>query len=272
MSTIADPISAYRAELRAAAERRVQARRRRLLISVAAVVTGVVTGSLAIAATTEGWLTGEPAPPTVVEGFRQYTPQLGFHPQAGKGTVRRAGRADQALRDGEPRGRDLLPRGRAVEACERRRRWDVRESRQGGGPDQRRAAGRIRGSLGHRRASRRRARRLDLLHDTRRRTDREAVGSGRLLRRSGRVARALSEEGLGSAVRCSGRQRREACRVADRAPPHRSRREGARARVRWIRNPAGIRLAAPRRRFAVAVESSSQIRAKGHLAAWGRRR
>ena len=58
MSTIADPISAYRAELRAAAERRVQARRRRLLISVAAVVTGVVTGSLAIAATTEGWLTG----------------------------------------------------------------------------------------------------------------------------------------------------------------------------------------------------------------------
>jgi hypothetical protein len=83
MSTIADPISTYRAELRAAAARRARARRRRLLISVAAVVTGVVTGSLAIAATTEGWLTGEPAPPTVVEGFRQYTPQLGFHPQAG---------------------------------------------------------------------------------------------------------------------------------------------------------------------------------------------
>ena len=84
MSTIADPIAAYGAELRAAAARRVRARRRRLLISVAVLVAGVVTGSLAIAATTEGWLTGEPASPTVVEGFRQYTPQLGFHPQAGK--------------------------------------------------------------------------------------------------------------------------------------------------------------------------------------------
>ena len=41
-------------------------------------------GSLAIAATSEGWLTGEPAPPKVVEGFRQYTPQLGFHPESGK--------------------------------------------------------------------------------------------------------------------------------------------------------------------------------------------
>ena len=84
MSTIADPVSTYRAELRAAAARRARARRRRLLISAAAVVTAVVTGSLAVAATQEGWLTGEPAPPKVVEGFRQYTPQLGFHPQAGK--------------------------------------------------------------------------------------------------------------------------------------------------------------------------------------------
>jgi hypothetical protein len=85
MSTIADPISAYRAELRAAATRCVRARRRRrLLISVAVALTGVVTGSLAIAATTTGWLTGEPAPPNVVEGFKQYTPQLGFHPKAGK--------------------------------------------------------------------------------------------------------------------------------------------------------------------------------------------
>jgi hypothetical protein len=85
MSTIADPISAYRAELRAAATRCVRTRRRRrLLISVAVALTGVVTGSLAIAATTNGWLTGEPAPPNVVEGFKQYTPQLGFHPKAGK--------------------------------------------------------------------------------------------------------------------------------------------------------------------------------------------
>ena len=77
-------VSAYRSELRAASTRRIRARRRRTVISLAVVVVGIVTGSLAIAATSAGWLTGEPAPPTVVEGFRQYTPQLGFHPQAGK--------------------------------------------------------------------------------------------------------------------------------------------------------------------------------------------
>lgn len=84
MSTIADPISAYRAELRAAATRCARARRRRVLIGVAVAVVSILTGSLAIAATTAGWLTGEPAPPQAIEGFRQYTPQLGFHPQAGK--------------------------------------------------------------------------------------------------------------------------------------------------------------------------------------------
>jgi hypothetical protein len=77
-------VSAYRSELRAASTRRIRARRRRAVISLAVAVVGIVTGSLAIAATSAGWLTGEPAPPTVVEGFRQYTPQLGFHPQAGK--------------------------------------------------------------------------------------------------------------------------------------------------------------------------------------------
>ena len=77
-------VSAYRSELRAASTRRIRARRRRTVISLAVVVVGIVTGSLAIAATSAGWLTGEPAPPPVVEGFRQYTPQLGFHPQAGK--------------------------------------------------------------------------------------------------------------------------------------------------------------------------------------------
>jgi hypothetical protein len=84
VNTFADPVGAYRAELRASAARVVGARRRRLLIVVTAVAAGVLMGGLAIAATSEGWLTGEPAPPTVVEGFRQYTPQLGFHPQAGK--------------------------------------------------------------------------------------------------------------------------------------------------------------------------------------------
>jgi hypothetical protein len=84
VNTFVDPVAAYRAELRASATRAVRARRRRLLIVAAAVAAGVLMGSLAIAATSEGWLTGEPAPPKVVEGFRQYTPQLGFHPQAGK--------------------------------------------------------------------------------------------------------------------------------------------------------------------------------------------
>jgi hypothetical protein len=84
LNTSVDPVAAYRAELRASATRAVRTRRRRMLIVAAAVTAGVLMGSLAIAATSEGWLTGEPAPPKVVEGFRQYTPQLGFHPQAGK--------------------------------------------------------------------------------------------------------------------------------------------------------------------------------------------
>jgi len=81
---VAHPIDAYRAEVRSAASRRVAARRRRLLTLVAIAAVGVVTASLAIAATKEGWLTGSPAPPQVVTGFEQYTPQLGFHPEAGK--------------------------------------------------------------------------------------------------------------------------------------------------------------------------------------------
>jgi hypothetical protein len=85
MSTHIDSISAYRSELRRAATRLRRARRRRrILIACAAALTVVVTGSLAVAARNEGWLTGEPAPPTVVQGFGQYTPQLGFHPKAGK--------------------------------------------------------------------------------------------------------------------------------------------------------------------------------------------
>jgi hypothetical protein len=78
-----NPILEYRAELETAAARRIVARRRRLLIGVAAGAVAVVTASFALAATQAGWLTGEPAPPPVVEGFRQYTPQLGFHPKAG---------------------------------------------------------------------------------------------------------------------------------------------------------------------------------------------
>jgi hypothetical protein len=81
---VVDPVLAYRAALRSAASRRVAARRRRLLIVIAIGLVGVVTASLSLAATRAGWLTGEPAPPSVVSGFGQYTPQLGFHPAAGK--------------------------------------------------------------------------------------------------------------------------------------------------------------------------------------------
>lgn len=82
MSTV-NPILGYRAELQAAAARRIAARRRRVLIGVAVGAVAVVTASFALAATRAGWLTGESAPPPVVEGFKQYTPQLGFHPRAG---------------------------------------------------------------------------------------------------------------------------------------------------------------------------------------------
>jgi hypothetical protein len=81
---VADPVVAYRAELRRAASHRIAARRRRLLIVLVGAVLGVATASLSFAATKAGWLTGEPAPPPVVSGFKQYTPQLGFHPEAGK--------------------------------------------------------------------------------------------------------------------------------------------------------------------------------------------
>jgi hypothetical protein len=84
VSTTVDPILVFRAELEAAASRRIGARRRRLLIAGAVAIVGVLTASLSLAATKTGWLTGEPAPPPVIAGFKQYTPQLGFHPEAGK--------------------------------------------------------------------------------------------------------------------------------------------------------------------------------------------
>jgi hypothetical protein len=59
VNTYLDPVAAYRAELRASATRAVRARRRRLLIVAAAGAAGVLMGSLAIAAMSEGWLMGE---------------------------------------------------------------------------------------------------------------------------------------------------------------------------------------------------------------------
>lgn len=82
--TVADPVLAYRNQLRTAASRRIARRRRRSLTVFAVATVGVLTASLALAATTSGWLTAEPAPPEAVSGFQQYTPQLGFHPQPGK--------------------------------------------------------------------------------------------------------------------------------------------------------------------------------------------
>ncbi len=80
----ADPVLRYRFELENAASRRIRMRRRRLLIALVVAVVGVLTASLSIAATEAGWLSGEPAPPPVVTGFKQYTTQLGFHPEAHK--------------------------------------------------------------------------------------------------------------------------------------------------------------------------------------------
>jgi len=82
--TLDNPVLVYRAELRAAASRRVAARRRRLVILLAVGAVGAVTASLSFAAARSGWLTGEPAPPRAITGFKQYTPQLGFHPEVHK--------------------------------------------------------------------------------------------------------------------------------------------------------------------------------------------
>jgi hypothetical protein len=51
----------------------------------AAAALVVVTAGLAVAA--RGWLVGRPAPPPVVQDFRDYTPQLGFHPDAGQAVL-----------------------------------------------------------------------------------------------------------------------------------------------------------------------------------------
>ena len=64
---------------------RVLLRRRRLLLVAVVVVVGAAVAGFAIAGS--GWLTGEPAPPTVVTDFQAYTPQLGFHPDPGSAVL-----------------------------------------------------------------------------------------------------------------------------------------------------------------------------------------
>jgi hypothetical protein len=81
----ADPILAFRAELRQAASRRISSRRRRRLVALAVLAIAVIATGLSIAA--NGWLSGEPAPAPVVQDFQAYTPQLGFHPEPGKAVL-----------------------------------------------------------------------------------------------------------------------------------------------------------------------------------------
>jgi hypothetical protein len=71
----------FRAELERSAERRVQARRRRVrtLTALAAAGALLVTGA-AIAADHLRDSLGSPAPENVRRDFGSYTPQLGFHP------------------------------------------------------------------------------------------------------------------------------------------------------------------------------------------------
>jgi hypothetical protein len=84
--TTADPIAAFRSELRGAAIRQRRSSRRRLVaVAVVALVaiialTGVATGGV-------GWLTGTPAPHSVIADFGTYTPQLGFHPDPGSAVL-----------------------------------------------------------------------------------------------------------------------------------------------------------------------------------------
>jgi hypothetical protein len=63
---------------------RLIAPRRR--VAALALAFGLLVIGTAVAATT-GWLTGNPAPPSVVADFGSYTPQLGFHPDPGSSVL-----------------------------------------------------------------------------------------------------------------------------------------------------------------------------------------
>jgi hypothetical protein len=77
-----DSFLGFREELRRAAMRRIAVRRRRLRFALVAatLVVAAVAAGITVAATQ--WPVGEPAPPSVVEDFQAYTPQLGFNPDA----------------------------------------------------------------------------------------------------------------------------------------------------------------------------------------------
>jgi hypothetical protein len=79
---VTESLLSFRAELREAAIRRIDARRRRLRLGLlaAALAFAAVGAGITVAAT--HWPLGEPAPADVVKDFEAYTPQLGFNPDA----------------------------------------------------------------------------------------------------------------------------------------------------------------------------------------------
>jgi hypothetical protein len=91
VNAASDPVLAYRAELHRAASSRIAARRRRRLVAFAVITIGILVTGISFAE--RGWFTAEPAPKPVVDDFRAYTPQLGFHPEPGKALL--------VARDGE---------------------------------------------------------------------------------------------------------------------------------------------------------------------------
>lgn len=56
-------------------------------VTVIALAVGLLVVGTAVAATTTGWLTGGPAPNSVVSDFGAYTPQLGFSPEPGRAVL-----------------------------------------------------------------------------------------------------------------------------------------------------------------------------------------
>ena len=85
--TTQDPIALFRTQLHAAAERQTLSprRRRRLLFPTGLAFAAVVITGAALAAS--GWLTGQPAPASVISDFGGYTPQLGFQPDPGSSVL-----------------------------------------------------------------------------------------------------------------------------------------------------------------------------------------
>jgi hypothetical protein len=50
------------------------------LVAFAVITIGILVTGISFAE--RGWFTAEPAPKPVVDDFRAYTPQLGFHPES----------------------------------------------------------------------------------------------------------------------------------------------------------------------------------------------